>query len=112
MERLNEAIVLPAVRDATAEGQDGIPLLERAARAGNEVAFVQAARQIDWLRRPAADFAQAVRLALAAGAHLLARNLAERGDGLYPGHPELQKMARILAPPRIVKAGIPTGQLL
>ncbi len=80
--------------------------LEIAAKRGNEAAFVQAAERIDWSQRPAVDFIRAVRLALAAGAHLLARNLAAQGAKLHPDHLELCKMANILAPPRIVNADI------
>jgi hypothetical protein len=72
--------------------------LQVAAEAG-EVAFVRAANHIDWLQRPAADFARAVHLALAVRAHLLARKLAAQGASLHPDHPELKRMARILAPP-------------
>jgi hypothetical protein len=104
----SEATVLPTALDATEDSGDGIAMLEIVAEAGNnETAFVQAASEIDWSRRPAADFARAVRLALAAGAHLLARNLATQGARLYPDHAELGKMARILAPPRVVRADLP-----
>jgi hypothetical protein len=81
--------------------------LEIAAEIGDETAFVRAAEKIDWSQRPAIDFVRAVRLALAAGAHLLARNLATQGSRLYPQHLELRKMAHVLAPPRVVNADIP-----
>ena len=87
--------------------QDNMAALEMAAIMGNEAAFVQAAGQIDWLACPATDLARAVRLALAAGAHLLARNLATQGAGLYPDHLELQNMAHVLAPPRVVRDDLP-----
>ena len=73
----------------------------------DESAFVQATSEIDWSQRPAADFARAVRLALAAGAHLTARELADHGHRLRPNHDDLAKMARILAPPRVVRANLP-----
>jgi len=91
-----------APSDAAKDGGDGIGALEIAAEMDDETAFVQAAGEINWLQRPAADFARAVRLALAAGAHLLARNLAAQGAKLYPDHLELRKMANVLAPPRVV----------
>src|SRR5437773_340167 len=46
--------------------------LERAATEGNEKAFVNAAKEIDWQRRTAQDFVRATRFALASGAHLAA----------------------------------------
>lgn len=103
----SETSVLPQALDATEDREDGLARLEIAADMGDETAFVQAAGEIDWSQRPAADFARAVRLALAAGAHLLARRLAAQGARLYPDHSELQKMARLLAPPRIVRADLP-----
>lgn len=81
--------------------------LEIAADKGDEAAFVQAAGKIDWSQRPAADFAQAVHLALAAGAHLMARKLADQGHRLYLDHEELAKMAHILAPPRVLRTNLP-----
>jgi hypothetical protein len=93
--------------DRAKDSGDGIVALETAAEMGDETTFVQAASQIDWLKRSAPDFARAVHLALAAGAHMLARNLASQGARLYPDHPELRKMAHILAPPRVVNADIP-----
>ena len=96
----------PTALDATEDGEDGIAVLEIAAEVGEETAFVQAASGIDWLQSPAADFARAVHLALTAGAHLLARKLANYGYRLYPHHAELAKMAHILAPPRVVRANL------
>jgi hypothetical protein len=103
----SEATVLPTALDVTKDSDDGMAMLEMAAEAGDERAFVQATGEIDWLQRPAADFARAVRLALAAGAHLLARNLADHGHRLHPRHEELATMAHILAPPRVVRTGLP-----
>jgi len=103
----SEASIFSASLDATEHGGNGLMALEMAAEMGNERAFVQAANGIDWSQRSAADFARAVRLALAAGAHLLARNLADHGHRLHPRHEELAKMAHILAPPRIVRTGLP-----
>ena len=102
----SEVSMLPRMLDATEDREDGMSRLEIAAQMGDEAGFVQAATEIDWLQRSAGDFARATRLALAAGAHLLARNLASRGARLHPDAPELQKMARVLAPPRVLKADL------
>ena len=90
-------------RTASEDGGDGMVALEIATQAGDERAFVQAASEIDWVQRSAADFVQTVRLALAAGAHLLADRLADNGHHLHPQHEELAIMAHILAPPRVVR---------
>ncbi len=61
--------------------------------------FVQAYHQIDWDNQEANAFARAVTLALQTGAHLIARECALAGNRRFPDYLELQKMARILAPP-------------
>jgi len=108
----SEAIVWPSALDVTEDSGDGIATLEIIAETGDETAFVRAANEIAWSQRPATDFARAVRLALATGAHLLARKLAEYGHRLYPNHQELTKMAHILAPPRVVRTDIPPAPSL
>lgn len=108
----SEVTVFPDILDATEDTGDGMAALAMAAETGEEASFVRAASEIDWLQRPAADIARAVRLALATGAHLFARKLAATGAGLHPDHPELQKMSRILAPPRVVNANLPPSPSL
>ncbi|MCZ7568048.1 MAG: hypothetical protein M5U01_05515 [Ardenticatenaceae bacterium] len=85
--------------------------LEAAARAGDEAAFARVVAETDWSRAEACDFVEAVRLALAGGAPLTARSLADAGVRAYPEHVELHKMARILAPPRIVGTSGPSQSL-
>jgi hypothetical protein len=80
--------------------------LKQAAEDGDEQAFVDAAEMIDWSSSDVGVFHEGVRLALMAGAHLLARSLASKGAALYPQDPELQKMARILGPPRVLSTDI------
>jgi hypothetical protein len=81
--------------------RNALAALERAARDANEMAFLEAVKEINWQRRTSQDFVRATRLALAAGAHLAARELASEGALLHPDDPEIQKYARTLAPPRI-----------
>jgi hypothetical protein len=64
-------------------------------------AFVKAYKEMAWTTRSAEDFAQAVRWALWVGAYLIARDVAMAGAARYPDHAELQKMAYILAPPKV-----------
>ncbi|MCB9010127.1 MAG: hypothetical protein H6656_22605 [Ardenticatenaceae bacterium] len=82
--------------------QDDMLQLEVAAElssANDLKPFLSVYRQIDWETHPAADFAQAVRLALRVGAHQTARECALAGSRRFPHHAELQKLARLLAPP-------------
>ena len=81
--------------------------LETAAQAGSEREFLATYRRMNWSRRSPEDIMQAVQWALAAGAHLAARNLSARGAALYPDHAELQKYARVLAPPKVIRRDPP-----
>lgn len=76
--------------------------LQEAVEQGDTQAFKELVQQIDWKRRSAHEWQQAVRMALAVGAPLLARELATKGARAHPDAPELAKMARILAPPRLL----------
>jgi hypothetical protein len=58
-------------------------------------------QRVDWSQQPAENFVAAIHLALAAGAHWMARKLSAQGQCLYPAHADLQKLAHILAPPRV-----------
>lgn len=86
--------------------------LEKSAEAGNEQAFIEAAQAISWQTRPPGDFLRAIHFAFAAGAHLYARRLAAKGAEQYPEHQELQKYARILAPPKVIQSNLPPDPTL
>ena len=80
-----------------------------AAEAGNEAAFAQAVRDVNWGERAEEDFEAAVQLALAAGAHGAARALADEGFRIFPGSERLRKTATILAPPRVTGVRLPAN---
>jgi hypothetical protein len=80
---------------------DVLKSLEEAAKAKNTSTFLRRVKAIEWNRRSAAEFTRAIDLALMAGAHLSARNLAEQGAEIHFDSEELEKYARILAPPRV-----------
>jgi hypothetical protein len=86
---------------------DAMARMGSAARIGDERAFLAAKNAIDWDARPAEDFLRAVQLALGAGAHMAARNLAAQGATRHPDNADLQKYARVLAPPRVLRNDAP-----
>jgi hypothetical protein len=63
-------------------------------------AFESACLAINRQAMSADRYADVIRLALWAGHHGLAHTLVVEGARRFPGHPELHKMARILAPGR------------
>jgi len=75
--------------------------LEEAAITGDEIAFLVAKRKINWQDESAEHFVQAVHWALMAGAFMAARQLSAEGAKKYPEHIELQKLAHLLAPPKV-----------
>lgn len=85
----------------TVASDTAMATLLAAAEAKNEHAFGVALNTIDWQRRPPADFLHAIDLALTAGAYLAARRLANQGTTQYPQQRELQKLAQLLAPPKV-----------
>ncbi|MBI3732482.1 MAG: hypothetical protein HY259_03375 [Chloroflexi bacterium] len=97
----------PTTAHARTERDLEMLALEAAARAGDERAFLAALDQINWLARPPEYYIRAVRLALEASAHLAARRLAAEGAERYRDHTELQKYARVLAPPRVTRSNLP-----
>jgi len=114
---LHEAITGPSelfssffIRPGTEDREDPMTGLALAAEMKDEETFLQAAAEIDWRSMPASDFERAVRLALAAGSHRMARMLAARGARLYPDDPQMQKISRLLAPPRILRANLPPDE--
>jgi len=81
--------------------------LEAAAQSGNEQAFVAAYHSMEWSGRTSDDYIKAIQWALAAGTYLAARHLAAKGAERYPDHAELQKYAHVLAPPTVIRRGLP-----
>ena len=86
---------------------DEMTRLEKVAESGNEVDFIEVAKKTAWTDRSPDDIIRGIQLAFQAGAHLFARKLATEGARQYPDHQELQKYARILAPPRVIKNNLP-----
>lgn len=81
--------------------------LAQAAENGDERAFLEIARRIDWTNRPANEVVRGVRLALQVGAHGLARQLSQEGGRRFPEHAEMQQLAHLLAPARVIQSNLP-----
>jgi hypothetical protein len=92
--------------------QENLAALEAAykqvvANAASSAVFVDAVDSIDWRNQPPALFKQAVDMALSLEAIHLARRLADLGHELHPDHVGLARIARIIAPPRVIDANRP-----
>lgn len=88
--------------DSADDEADPLALLSALAEQGDGPAFARLAAEVAWDAYPPAEIARAVRLALAAGAPLPARQISAAGHRLYPEDAELAKMAYILAPPKVL----------
>jgi len=91
----------------TGTPQADLDLLEKAVASEDSSVFARAVDQIDWSRHTPEDIIRAVYLALAVGAHGTARSLTEIGARQFPGHETVQRFARVLAPPKILRADLP-----
>jgi hypothetical protein len=110
-ERTGELVAM-LDRTTVAEEEYGLVRLEMAAQAADEGAFLDALKIIKWEDRPPGDFIRAVQLALAVGAHLIAREISAEGAKHYPDNPEIQKYARVLAPPKAISRDLPPNPTL
>lgn len=84
-----------------------LAFLEEVAEAEDEAAFLFIGKAIDWSGRTAEEFVRGIKLALKAGALLFARELSSEGVKRYPDHRELQKSARVLAQPKVIRSDLP-----
>lgn len=87
--------------------EDQLAHLAVASATADEEQFVEAYQSVNWALEPARSYARGVRMALAAGAHRIARKLANEGTERFPDHRELQKMASILAEPTVRQSSSP-----
>jgi hypothetical protein len=95
-------------RERTADQADkAMAHLAELADRRDEAGFASALQAMDWSSRPAGEVLRAVQLALMAGAFLGARRLSQDGADRYPAHAELQRYARVLAPPRVIARNLP-----
>lgn len=81
-------------------------LLEGAAESGDESVFLSLEKAIDWSARSPENLLRGVHLALRVRAFSVARELSAEGARRYPNNPELQKYARVLAPPKVVRSDL------
>ncbi len=83
------------------EGVGAWEMLSVASVQADETAFIIAAKRIDWDSRTEQEYVEGIRMALSAGAHRFARELATMGYRRYPASEQLRKIDKILAPPRV-----------
>ncbi len=89
------------------EQEKAMSRLEDAANARDEHAFLEALEEVEWRGRPPADFTRAAKRALKAGAYKAAYQISVQGAEYHPDNQEVQKYARVLAPPKVVSRDMP-----
>lgn len=82
-------------------------VLEAVARTENSQVFITLLNSLTWANRPADDYVRAVRLCLAIGLHPKARELAMEGASQFPEHADLQRLARLVGPARVIRTDLP-----
>ena len=88
------------------ELHDALSILDESVQRGDVTTFVNLLKGIEWNQRTSDEFIQAIDLALKIGAHLAARELATQGAEIHFDSEELQKYARILAPPQVSRVPV------
>lgn len=94
------------------EQERAMARLEDAANAKDEHAFLEALKEVEWRNRPPADFTRAAQWALKAGAYKAAYQISAEGAKHHPDNLEVQKYARVLAPPKVVSGKEPPDPTL
>ncbi len=84
--------------------------LERSAYAQDYRTFSECIQDVDWSARPPEHIMHAVKMAVLVGAARLAMDLAQESVRLFPDNPRCQKMARVVAPAKIVGTKPGTGK--
>lgn len=69
--------------------------------------FMEAIASIDWSSQSPSELREAIDLAFQLGCHSVAIELASEGHKLFPHDLTLERIARVLAPPKLVRTGIP-----
>ncbi len=81
--------------------------LHHAAEAADARRFAGICDATNWKSRSSSELAQAIGLALKAGAPMTARRLAADGVSYHPGAQDIRKYAQLLAPPTLLRADLP-----
>ena len=90
------------MRTSSINPDEGMAQLIAATETGEELIFVQVLERIDWRSRDAQNYVYATQLALSISAYASARRLVAEAFHKFPDHPAVQKMARILSPPKAI----------
>jgi hypothetical protein len=81
--------------------------LERAASRGDLRSFMQAVQVVNWRKRSAAELVKAIQSALSLRAFSVAQKLARTGEHLHGDDAVLKRLARMLAPAKVLGADLP-----
>lgn len=79
----------------------------KAVSADSQKEFVETVGTIEWSSQSPSQIKQAIDVALGLGCHAVAAELAATGRNRYPNDPALERIAHVLAPPELVRTGVP-----
>jgi len=80
-------------------GSDELTALKQAAESRDRREFARLARTINWVHYPPTELVQAIDVALALDMIQVARELARKGQNLFPRNERIQRAAGVLSPP-------------
>jgi hypothetical protein len=90
---------------------DKIKSFRNGIASGSRKAFIESVECIDWDSLKSSEpIKEAIDLALEYGFQAIAVKLAFQGRQLFPEDADLQKIAEILAPPKVIRTNIPPSE--
>jgi hypothetical protein len=81
--------------------------IEKAVDRRDLSSFLASVQAINWKKRSAAELVKTIRYALSLGAPAVAQQLAQLGAHEFGDDPVINRMARILAPAKVLRANLP-----
>jgi hypothetical protein len=96
----------PEPQDARVEVQD-FAVIQEAARRRDVRSFVAATQVVNWGKRSADELEKTIADALSLGVFVVAQQLAAQGAQHHRDDPSVQRLARMLAPTKVVRADLP-----
>jgi hypothetical protein len=99
-----------AVRDKNSEALEPVDFaaIDKAVDRRDLSSFLAAVQTIDWKKRAAAELVKATQYALSLGALAAAQRLAQLGARQHGDDPVVKRLARILAPAKVLRANLPS----
>lgn len=86
---------------------DFLVLLHELVATGSQKEFIEAVENVDWRTKTPREAKQTIDLALELGCHSVASELAAKGHKMFRHDHKLERLACVLAPPKLIRKEVP-----